>query len=248
MPKINNTTTTSYPDKTFCFTDEKLKTLGLEHWSPAHWHFKASVVFLILSFVNFIVWWIASTFMDYTINLFIYVKIMLKRKKKILCLFDLLSAFTSTSTSTLTTVFFFLHLLTEPGLWVWIWSHVWLDPVCVHCHYGLQHHLSYYYTFWWVVMRPIQNHVLTHTHSILLHSVSLYQRPLHTCKHTTYFQSLSIVRFFKECLVCLQVSCTCCWSVWWTNTTCILPICRLAWTTRSTSELSIKLSPHPSSV
>lgn len=66
--------------------------------------------------------------------------------------------------STFTSQLLFLKLLfTEPGLWVWIWSHVWLDPVCAHCHSGLQHHMSYYRAFWWVV---VHKYILTHsTHS-----------------------------------------------------------------------------------
>lgn len=46
-------------------------------------------------------------------------------------------------------------LCTEPSVWVWIWSHVCLGPVCVHCNHGLQHHMSHYRTLWWVAMLVI---------------------------------------------------------------------------------------------
>lgn len=46
--------------------------------------------------------------------------------------------------------FLLFFFFTEPSVWVWIWGHVCLVPVCVHGDYGLQHHMSHYCTFWWV--------------------------------------------------------------------------------------------------
>lgn len=51
-------------------------------------------------------------------------------------------------------------LCTEPSVWVWIWSHVCLGPVCVHCNHGLQHHMSHYCTVWWVACWSYRSHTV----------------------------------------------------------------------------------------
>lgn len=106
-------------------------------------------------------------------------------------------------------------LFAEPSIWVWVWSHVCLVPLCVHCDYGLQHYMSHYCTFWWVAL-------------LFIHRIS----------HT------GIKLKLLQCGVFPQGSSTWCWSTLWTNTTCTLPTCQLALNAVSTWEPWTKLWLH----
>ena len=56
--------------------------------------------------------------------------------------------------------------VTEPGVWVWVRRHVQLDPVCVHRHHVLQHHLPHHRSIWWAVMHTRAHvHTCTHAHA-----------------------------------------------------------------------------------